>query len=252
MWGIGAVISPYIMSFALIRLSDWHKGYLIVSIIQMVLSAIVFCSLPLWKKNVADAAPRQALPLKQVFKIKGAIPCFITFFCYCALENTTMVWASSYLVLHNGLSTEKAAGLASMFFIGITLGRAISGLLTMKWNDRTLIRLGETILLLGIVLIALPCHYFFSLIGFIAIGLGCAPVYPCIIHMTPELFGRDKSQAMIGMQMASAYTGSCFIPPLFGVLANEISASILPIFLSVFLFCMIFLHEVVVKKTKMI
>ena len=253
MWGVGASISPYIMSYALIGLDSWSAGYLIVSVIQIVLSAIIFLSLPLWKKGITEAQEETATPslsFKEIFAIKGAIPCFWTFFCYCSLELTTSLWTSSYLVEHWSFSPEIAAGFASMFYIGITLGRFLNGFLAMKLGDHTLIRMGCGIVALGIGCLFVPIHSTFALVGFVIIGLGCAPIYPCIIHMTPDVFGKDKSQAMIGIQMAFAYIGFMTVPPLFGLIAEHISISLLPAYLLIFLSLIFAMHELVVKKTK--
>ncbi len=268
MWGLGAAVSPYIMSYALTGGSGWQQGYLIVAIIQIILSFALFVSLPLWKKCANKAAKtaegveepascsaplkeqKKALSFKEIFKIKGAVACFICFFCYCALEQTTTLWASSFMISHNKISPEEAAKFASLFFIGITAGRGINGFLTLKFSDKVLIRSGQALILCGIILVFIPNVKILTVIGLIIVGLGCAPVYPCIIHMTPSLFGEDKSQAMIGVQMASAYIGSCLAPPLFGLIANHISAELLPLYLIIFLALMVAMHEVVVKSTK--
>ena len=254
-WGVGASISPYIMSFALIRLESWSRGYLIVAIIQIVLSAFIFLSLPLWRKGeVTDAGTdtEASAPLgfKEIISIKGAIPCFITFFAYCALELSSSLWASSYLVQNRGVDEETASALASLFYIGLTLGRAINGFLAMRLSDRFLIRLGSGIVCGGILLLFIPSSEIFALGGFIMIGLGCAPIYPCIIHMTPDVFGRDRSQAMIGIQMAFAYIGFCVMPPLFGFIAQHTSIALLPVYLSALLIPMAVMHEMTVMKTK--
>ena len=256
MWGVGASISPYIMSFALVKLESWNGGYLIVSIIQAVLCAIIFISIPLWKKGSGDnddttkQTESRALSFREIFAIKGAIPCFLMFFCYCSLEVTASLWASTYLVQNWNFSPETAAGYASMFYIGVTLGRFINGFLAMKLGDKFLIRMGTSIIIVGTALLFIPSHYIFALIGFIVIGLGCAPIYPCIIHMTPNVFGKDKSQAMIGVQMAFAYVGILAMPPIFGVIAENISISLLPIFLFIFIALMLVMHELVLKKSK--
>ena len=256
MWGVGASISPYIMSFALVKIENWSGGYLIVSIIQAVLSAIIFISIPLWKKGREDNddTPKlketKALSFREIFAIKGAIPCFLMFFFYCSLEVTTSLWASTYLVQNWDFSPETAAGYASMFYIGITLARFVNGFLAMKLGDHFLIRMGLAIVAVGIALLFVPFSSAFALIGFVVIGFGCAPIYPCIIHMTPDVFGRDKSQAMIGVQMAFAYIGILAMPPLFGVIAGKISISLLPICLSIFLVLMFVMHELVLKKAK--
>lgn len=257
MWGLGASISPYIMSFSLIRLDSWNHGYLIVSIIQIALSAFIFTSLPLWNKaekisieNLEIEHNTAPLTFKEVFCIAGAIPCFLAFFGYCALELTTSLWASSYLVETKGISPETAAAFASLYYIGITVGRGINGFLAMKFSDRFLVRLGLGIIGIGILLVILPFHAVLALIGFVIMGLGCAPVYPCIMHMTPDIFGKDKSQRMIGMQMAFAYMGFLTVPPLFGIIANHISIALLPAFVLVLLVIITIMHEMLLTKTK--
>lgn len=255
MWGIGASISPYIMSFALVNLNNWSYGYLIVSIIQIVLSVIIFMSVPLWKKapNSSDEQITlnnvKSVSFREIFSTKGAISCFIMFFSYCAFELTTSLWASSYLVQKWNIAPETAASFASMFFIGITLGRFANGFLAMKLNDHTLIRIGLCIIAVGVMLLFMPFHSAFTLSGFVIIGLGCAPIYPCIIHMTPSLFGKEKSQAMMGIQIAFAYTGFLIMPTLFGVIADSISILLLPLFQTALLVLMFILHECVAKKS---
>ena len=254
MWGLGASISPYIMSFALVKLDNWSYGYLMVSIIQIILSIIIFVSLPLWEKGAsesnreAEAIVSKSLSFKEIFSIKGAIACFLTFFAYCSLELTTSLWASSYLVQKWAFTPETAAGFASMFYIGVTLGRFANGFLAMKLGDHFLIRMGIGIITAGITLLFVPFHAVFALVGFVIIGLGCAPIYPCIIHMTPTVFGEDKSQAMIGVQMAFAYTGFLIMPTLFGIIADHISISLLPIYQLVLLSLMFVMHELVARK----
>ena len=256
MWGVGASISPYIMSFALIGLDNWHHGYLIVSVIQIVLSFFIFMTVPLWKNapsadSEAEKPDSKPLTVRQILAIPGATVCFLTFFGYCALELTSSLWASSYLVQARGVSAEVASGCASLFYIGMTLGRAINGFLAMRFSDRFLIRLGLGVIFGGIMLVFVPVHTMFACAGFVIIGLGCAPVYPCIIHMTPDLFGKDKSQAIIGVQIAFAYTGFCIMPPLFGLIANHISISLLPPYLLTLLLLIGVMHERLVKlKTK--
>lgn len=255
MWGVGASVGPYIMGIALTGGQSWNMGYRYISIIQIVLTAILLFSLPLWK-NRGEAvevegepsAQTEPMTLRQVVAIPGAKEVMITFFCYCALEQTAGLWASSYLVLHKGVSTETAATFASMFYIGITVGRFFSGFLTMKLNDAQMSRLGQKIVLLGIIAMLLPLNEVVSLVGLILIGLGCAPIYPCIIHSTPTIFGADKSQALIGVQMACAYIGTCIMPPIFGLLANHISVALLPIYLVIILILMIVMYEKLLRK----
>ena len=249
MWGVGATIGPYVMGFMLTGGMGWPAGYRAVGVIQLVLAVILFGSLPLWKRRTnpgavsADGLGGEALSLREVISIPGAKEIMVCFFCYCALEQTTGLWASSYLTLHEGVPAVTAAGFASMFFIGITIGRGISGFITMKLSDRQMIRLGQAIIGIGILILLLPLGAKASLAGLIIIGMGCAPVYPCIIHSTPDHFGAENSQAVIGVQMASAYIGILLMPPLFGLLADKISSGLLPVFLLILLAVMILMHE---------
>jgi MFS family permease len=250
MWGVGATISPYIMGYALTNGAGWNQGYLIVSIIQITICLIVFFTLPKWKGNKKEEEKnetKKSLKLIEVMKIPGAISSVIMFFAYCALEQSAMLWASSYLVQNNNIKEEVAAILASMFAIGITLGRFINGFLTLKLSDKKLIKLGLFIVVIGVVLMFIPLNLT-TIIGFILIGLGCAPIYPSIIRLTPELFGEENSQAMIGVQMACAYLGVLLMPPLFGVLADNFTISLLPIYLSIILILMILMNYITNKK----
>ena len=254
MWGVGAATGPYIMGYALTRGQGWNSGYRIISMMQIVLTAILFLSIPLWKKRSTvieeTGEKRKPMSLKDVLKIKGAKEVLICFFCYCAIEQTAGLWASSYLNLYKGVPVETAASFGAMFFIGITAGRAISGFLTIKLTDLKMIRLGQALILAGIVIMFLPLNAYITLAGLIMIGLGCAPIYPCIIHSTPAHFGEDKSQAVIGVQMAFAYTGTLCMPPLFGIIANTTTVALLPVYLIILLVLMVVMHEVLLRKTK--
>lgn len=270
MWGVGATAGPYIMGIALSMGQGWNMGYRYIGIIQVVLTAILVFSIPLWKgrkspvKNLQNTGTEQllgnasekagttsekALSLREILKIAGAKEVMICFFCYCALEQTAGLWASSYLTLHKGVSSEMAAIFASLFYIGITVGRAISGFITMKLNDIQMVRLGQSIIVLGIMAMVLPGSNVLALAGLILIGLGCAPIYPCVIHSTPAHFGADKSQAIIGVQMAFAYIGTMLMPTLFGLIASRISVALLPCYLFAILVIMIIMHELLIKKT---
>lgn len=242
MWGVGASVGPYIMGYLLAGGQPWSRGYLYIGIAQIVLSAIILLSLPLWKKTGQDQ-DTQPLPLTQILRIPGARQVMISFFCYCALEQTAALWSASYFHLHGGFSAETAATLGSLFFLGITTGRAISGFVSIKLNDTAMIRLGFGIIFGGIVLLLLPLAYFGAVVGILLIGFGCAPIYPCMMHATPELFGATRSQAFMGVQTASAYVGTALMPPLFGVIANHVSISLMGIFLLVMLVCMILSYQ---------
>lgn len=257
MWGIGATAGPYIMGYALSR-GSWPLGYRIVGIIQAVLTVILLLSLPIWdkkqgKKEISveeHAEDTNSLRFRDILKIPGAREIFIMFFCYCAIEQTTGLWASSYLNMYLGVDTRTAANFASLFFLGITLGRGLNGFLTFKFKDKQLIRIGEILILIGGLLILFKINLPTVFAGIIIVGLGCAPIYPSIIHSTPDHFGADKSQAVIGVQMASAYVGSLLMPPLFGLIGKNISMGILPVYILVILILMITMHEILCKKTQ--
>ena len=253
MWGIGATVGPYIMGAVLTGGASWNMGYRVISLIQIVLTAVLIFSLPKWKGKNQDTGKQtgsRALSLKEIFAIPGAKAVMVCFFCYCAVEQTAMLWASSYLTLAKGVPAQTAASFAGMFCIGITIGRGINGFIAMKLKDAQMIRMGMGIILLGILVMLLPLGEMFSLIGFSLIGLGCAPVYPCIIHSTPAHFGAENSQAIIGVQMASAYVGTLLMPPLFGLLADHVSIRLLPFYLLILLGLMVYMHEVLNRKTK--
>ena len=258
MWGVGASLGPYIMGYALTGGKGWNMGYRYIAALQILLTVVLLISLPLWKKQRtaadvqdSDTAQEQnkALSLAQISRIPGAKEVMITFFCYCAVEQTAGLWASSYLVLHSGVTSEAAAGFASLFYIGITVGRALAGFLTIKFNDTQMIRLGQVLILSGILLLLLPLGGTAGLAGLIIIGLGCAPIYPSIIHSTPDHFGAENSQAVIGVQMAAAYVGILVMPPVFGLIATHISASLLPLYLLAILLLMAVMHEKLLTQT---
>ena len=225
MWGIGTMVSPMVMGAALTHGMHWTVGYRAIALFQVLLTVVLVVSLPLWKERrtesgTEETAP-QALSLRQVFALPGAREVMLCFFCYCALETTAGLWASSYLTLSRGVAAETAASFASLFYFGITAGRAACGFITMKFNDTQMIRMGQIILAVGVAALLIPGPQALALAGLVLVGLGCAPIYPSIIHSTPDHFGADKSQAVIGIQMASAYVGNLTMPPLFGLLANN-------------------------------
>lgn len=301
MWGVGASAGPCLMGLAIARGAGWADGYAAVAALQALLTLLLFCSLPLWKKRpgaaarakAAQATPtqtqtaqeipaqaqttqatqamptqpqaaqaqparaqdaretperRRPLPLAAVVRIRGAREVMLAFFCYCAVEQTSGLWASSFLHLSRGMSAERAAELAALFFLGITAGRVVSGFLTLRLSDTRMIRLGQLLLLLGVLLLLLPADAC-AVAGLLLAGLGCAPIYPCIIHATPAHFGEERSQAIIGVEMAAAYIGTMLMPPLFGVLAGRIAVTLLPLYLLALLALMTAMTERLERKT---
>ena len=248
-WGVGTIISPYVMSYALIA-GGWQTGYRTIAVIQAVIAVITAFTLPLWGK--ADRADEKGetkdkpMTRGETVKIPGVASLLTGFFCYCAAESTCMLWTATFLTSVRGVSAQQAAAFASLFFIGITSGRLLSGFVSDRFGDRKMIIIGTVIAATGVLLVALgflPKEA--ALAGFVIIGLGCAPIYPSIIHATPANFGAEHSQAIIGIQMASAYTGSMFIPPLFGVISSWLGMEIRPYFLAVFLILM----SIMLRKT---
>ena len=250
-WGVGASISPYIMGAALSGSGSWQLGYRSVGMIQIVLTALLFLSLPLWKRAKTEEdggsgadGEHPLLGLRGALKISG-VPLILTAFCaYCGAETTAGLWASSYLVGVRGIRPETAASFASLFYLGITFGRFFNGFVADRMGDRRMIRIGVGIMALGILLILTPLPFDLpALAGLVIIGLGCAPVYPSIIHATPANFGRENSQAIIGVQMASAYVGSTFMPPFFGLIAQHLSIKLYPVFLALLLAVLLVMTE---------
>lgn len=249
-WGVGAIISPFIMSFALKNL-NWNGGYRIVGFIQLAIALLLLVTLPVWKINKTEStADTKRVGLTAALKIKGVPFLLIGFFAYCAAEATAMYWASTYFTEVKGISGDRAASFAALFYIGITLGRFASGFITERLGDRRMILLGTGILACGIMILLIPVRsYMTAFAAFLVIGFGCAPIYPCIIHSTPANFGAENSGAIIGIQMASAYVGSTFIPPLFGLFGNAVGFSVMPVYLLAFFALMIIMTEVTFRIT---
>lgn len=252
-WGIGATAGPYIMGFVLTGGFSWNMGYRMISVLQIILTVVLIATLPMWKEKKgneegkktegSEEAAQRPLSLPEVVKLPGAKGVMTGFFCYCAVESTAGLWASSYMVLDRNISAQTAAKWAALFYLGITLGRFICGFLTMKVNDKNMIRMGQGLIVIGILMLLLPFGNGFAFGGLIMIGLGCAPVYPSLIHATPDTFGADVSQSVIGVQMASAYVGTTFVPPLFGMLSEVLGVGFYPVFLAVFLVLMVVMLE---------
>ncbi|MGL4986978.1 MAG: MFS transporter, partial [Treponemataceae bacterium] len=234
------------MGLCLTNNFSWNRGYQVIAGIQVLLVAILFFSLPLWKikKTTTEDNTQKAkeITLKEAMHLPGARPILLAFFSYCALESSTGFWASTYMVLYRNIEPQVAASWTAFFYIGITAGRFLSGFVSDNVGNRNMIRSGLFFICVGVFLILIPQNIFL-LAGLVILGIGCAPIYPAIIHATPENFGADNSQALIGIQMASAYTGATFMPPLFGFLSGVIGLSIYPFYLAFFCILMIIMTE---------
>ncbi len=252
MWGVGTMVSPLVMGAALADGMPWTTGYRAIALFQACLTAVLLASLPLWRRcSDAQSSQTAAAPLTlgQVLALPGAKDVMLCFFCYCGLETTAGLWASSFLHLSRGVPAQTAASFASLFYLGITGGRAACGFLTLKCNDTQMIRLGQGILAVGVAALLLPGPRQLALAGLVLAGLGCAPIYPSIIHSTPDHFGAHRSQAVIGIQMSSAYLGNLIMPPLFGLLANHLTPALFPFYLLGLLGVMVWMHQRLVRKT---
>jgi len=251
-WGVGALTSPVIMSFFMRNGPSWRNGYMVVSIIQFVFVAILFFALPFWDKlnkpkeeEVIKTTPNRPLSL---FKLKGVVPTLITFLLYCGVESTINLWGSSFLINVKNISASNAALYVSAFFTSITIGRFISGVVSINFKNKTLVRMGQILIFIGVLFLFIPFD-FFSLIGFLAIGLGCAPIFPSLIHETPKRFGENNAQFIIGLQMSTAYVGSTILAPFFGFVSKWISFGVFPIFLIVYIIVMFLANEIANKIT---
>ncbi len=238
-WGLGASVSPYIMGFFLSRELRWDRGYLTVGLIQLALSGVLFASLPLWKKASALETQEEARTAPKTLRQIAALPgiCYVLFgfFAYCALEAVAFTWTSTYLVNVRALAPESAARFASLFYLGMTVSRFLAGFIADRLGDRKMIRLGFFVCFTGLLLVMLPVSSPLPcLVGLTVAGFGCGPVYPSIIHATPAVFGKENSQAVVGVQMASAYCGSTFMPPVFGWVAGAFGLRLFPFALVLF------------------
>ena len=251
MWGIGATVGPLLMGYTLTSGKTWDKGYLLLGILQAIVVLILFLTINLWKENKKeDVIKEKTLTIKQTLMVKGALVLLLCFFCYSAVEQTVMLWCGTYLAMHLNMSEEFAASFSSLFIVGMTIGRIVSGFISVKLNEKQMIRLGSLLMVVGLVLMILNLGNIISFIGICLLGLGCAPIYPSIIHSIPTYFGKDKSQAIIGVQMAFAYLGVVLAPSLFGIIVEYVGIYWLSIYLLFFTILMIVLHEVLIKHLK--
>lgn len=251
-WGVGAAIGPIILAGYLANGGTWSQGYNTIAWIQVSLVIILILSLPLWdKKQATQEAEQKEISQSNFTLLKttpGLKPALLLFFCYCTIEASFGLWGASFLVFEKGFETGQAAKLVSLYYLGITAGRFLSGLLTSYFTNRQLVYLGQGLISLGLVSLFLPFEALL-LPGFLLVGLGCAPIFPSLLHETPTNFGETFSQKIMGMQMASAYVGIMLMPFLFGKIAIITGYSFLIAFLGIFLFAMIFLTRMLNQKT---
>ena len=257
-WGVGAVISPYVMSYALGTAQGWAGGYRIIGTVQIIIALILVAALPLWEKvghsnaeqpSVDEVEPSETPGLIASLKIPGVPLVLLGFLGYCAAESTVMVWASTYFFEAKQTGEGLAAAMGSLFYIGMTVGRFLSGFISNRVGDKNMIRVGLAISVVGVAVVAIPSNLTVAIIGFLLIGLGFAPIYPSIIHSTPNSFGKENSQAIIGIQMAAAYLGATLAPPIFGLIANYVDVRLMPLYLAVFIVLCFLMLELLNKRS---
>lgn len=254
-WGVGATLGPVIMAQFISEGTSWRNGYLTISGIQFALVLILLITLPLWKRvtHNNNAASNEIMETNAVrheennelkpLQVKGVKLALASFLFYCGVEATMGLWGSSFLVNVKGLSAAAAAQWVSLYYAGITVGRFITGFITFKMTNRALIRSGQLIAAVGAIILFLPLPSIFSLVGFIIIGLGLAPIFPCMLHETPTHFGKKHSQSIMGYQMAVAYTGTTFLPPMLGFISSYFTIGIFPVCILIFAAAMLLSTE---------
>lgn len=271
MWGIGASLGPYIMGFVLQRGSTWRTGYFTVFILQALLTTVLFLSLSLWKQGEKtiektekiEGEKKKAATFREIFAISGAKECLAAFFFYCAIEQTIGLWAGSFMVYSLKIDAKLAASLVALFYFGITFGRFLSGIFSVRLKDEELIQAGFFILFFALLLLfisflvpqGMPLfgttgRVVLIVFSLLFLGLGCAPIYPAIIHSTPYNFGAENTSALIGKQMAAAYIGSLSLPPLFGVIAKQVGTSLFPFYAMLLFLTMVYFYRTLLRKTR--
>ena len=272
MWGIGASLGPYIMGYVLQRGASWSRGYLLIAILQAALTLVLFFSLGLWKEREGKSSEKvleqksedakKLLSFREIFALPGAKECIASFFFYCAIEQTIGLWSGSFMVYSLHIEAKFAASLVALFYFGITFGRFLAGIFSVKWTDEEMILGGIAILFGGIALL-FPAGIFagkqlfeidlrelFVVLSLLFLGLGCAPIYPAIIHSTPRNFGAENTSALIGKQMAAAYIGSLSLPPIFGLLAKGFGTGLFPAYTVCLAFGMLYMYKKLLLKTR--
>ncbi len=253
-WGLGASFSPVLVGTLLSVTGTWRSGYLGIAAIQGMFAAILLATLPLWKKALGQGAQTEekprVYPFKEIIARPLAKPVFLAMLCYCGAEFTIGTWSASFLVEARGIAPETAAAWAATFFAGIMAGRFLSGVVAIRWKNRQLIRLGQMVAVLGILLLLLPAPTWLLPVALFVVGLGFAPVFPGMIHQTPHTFGTDISQAMIGVEMAFAYIGNISMPPFFGLVGSWLGMQTMPLYVSILVAAMILCTEYVARRAK--
>lgn len=252
-WGVGCAVGSVIISFSLVNWQSWQLGYRIGGIFQIVIIALLFISFPRWKKpattltNEGDERSKD-LSIREMLSLSGAKETLIAFFIFGSLGAIMTVWGSSYFVTIHNVPPETAASWISLYFLGLTAGRFLAGLLAIKFTNKQLVQSGELLIGAGLTIMLLPLPTTTILFGFILIGFGFAPLFPCLIHETPVRFGKNNSQHMMGFQMACASIGMTTMPQLLGMLVKKTSYKLLPPTIGVLLLILVYTIQRLYRK----
>ncbi len=242
-YGIGVSLSPYLMSLMLSATGNWRQGYQTVFWVQLGIAIMTIISIPLWKKiNSTDSYEEEnalvigIIDLLKDLKVRRVC---LVFLGSCAIEYTCGVWGSTFLVTEKQMAVDAAAKVIMFYYIGMALGRFSSGILALKCTSQQMIKIGQCITLIAIALLLLPLSPIATSGALFLIGLGNGPIFPNMIHLTPENFGKERSQAVVSIQMSASYISILLAPVLFGLLAQFISLALFPYYLCAMLFIML-------------
>ena len=258
-WGVGATLSPFLVSFFLTDINGWRTGAFVLAMIQCGILLITILTMNVWKVVEKEFSNRDNAQEKEVttvlgffktFTIRGIVFAIIAFFSYIAIEGLTGNWFASMIVFGLGGDEASAARWSSYFYFGIMIGRIVSGIVSLKISDKNMIRIGESILIVGVILLFMQFNIQLMPLAVVIIGLGCAPIYPAIIHATPSRFTSKLSQNVMSVQVGCAYIASFAVVPLFGVVGKYIDFRLLPVLLIIFLAVMVICNEITLMKTK--
>lgn len=256
-YGVGISVSPFLMSFALGDNNNWQRGYLIVFFVMLFIALVSFLSLPLWKRVVfknekTEVITPKTLSFRQMIKVPAIRTAVVMFFCSVSLEFTCGIWACTYLVNTQGLTEAVASTYLTFYYAGITIGRLISGFVSKVLKVEKIVYVGYSIVLIALVIMFLPLPPMFKALSLFLIGFGNGPTFPNLTYITPENFGKDVSQSIIGLQMASCNIGILLMPPLFGFIAEGLGLDIFPIYLAVLYVLMVVFTLIYSKQTRFI
>ncbi len=241
-YGIGVTLSPYIMSAVISTKAGWRGGYKIAFGLQLLISLILLLSLPLWGKvkhkttYPESEEAHNALGFTETLKLPGVKSTCMLFFSSCAIEFMCGNWGSTYLVEHKHLTADIAARIITFYYIGIALGRFLSGVLAAKISCEKIVKIGQCVLGVAIMILLIPGPVYFSIAGLFLVGLGNGPLFPNLNYLTPQNFGEKFSQSVVSVQMCSSYVGILVGPFIFSLIGQTVGMVAFPFYILA-LFC---------------